>query len=75
MDAYIKTIDYLQPDAIFWLPDFTPGKALEYLDPTHFKWPGGPGVPADHGHQFVEGDWMKADEYDAFLNNHADYMF
>lgn len=73
IDANRKTIIDFAPDAVFWLPEFIPGAALECLDPLHYKWPGH-GVPSDHSHQFVEGEWMKADEYDYFLKDHSDYM-
>ncbi|MFC2010584.1 uroporphyrinogen decarboxylase family protein [Chloroflexota bacterium] len=68
-----KTIVDFAPDAVFWLPEYTPGLALEYLNPLHLKWPGH-GVPSDHSHQFVEGEWMKPDEYADFLSDHSDYM-
>ena len=71
--AYKKAVIDLDPDALFFLPGFTPGKALEILDPKPFRWPGH-GVPPNKSHQFVEGEWMKADEYDAFIGDHGDYL-
>ena len=48
-----------------------PGRAYELLDCQQTKWPGQPGVFGTH--QFVEGEYMRADEYDAFLNDPSDY--
>jgi hypothetical protein len=50
----------------------TSGAALTALDVKNRQWPGGP-LPPDYGYQFVEGEWMKEDEYDIFLNDPADF--
>jgi hypothetical protein len=42
------------------------GGALEALDFKQMAWPGHGSHP-NHTHQFVEGEYMKADEYEAFL--------
>ena len=60
---------------LYWTPKFavfTSGQALEAVDCRFMKWPGH-GVSPDHCHQFVEGEYMKADEYDAFLDDPSDY--
>jgi hypothetical protein len=49
------------------------GPLLETLDFKQLKWPGH-GVAADLSYQFVEGEYMMADEYDAFLNDTTDFM-
>ena len=50
-----------------------PGRVSEILDNRISKWPGH-GLPADaRFHQFVEGEYMKADEYDVFLNDPSDF--
>jgi hypothetical protein len=50
-----------------------PGRVSELLDNRISKWPGH-GLPADaRFHQFVEGEYMKADEYDIFLNDPSDF--
>ena len=50
---------------------FFPGKVLELIDPKNMMWPG-------HGafgtHQFIEGEFMKPDEYHALLKDPTDYM-
>jgi uroporphyrinogen-III decarboxylase len=72
-DAYRKTLKDFQPDMIF--PHaFMPGKALEILEPKMMRWPGH-GVEPNQGHQSIEVDNMKADEYDRYMNDPSDYMF
>ena len=45
----------------------------EIINPLSMKWPGH-GLPLDSSmHQFVEGEYMKADEYDALLKDPSDY--
>ena len=70
--AYRKTLHHFQPDMAFTRP-FTPGKALEYLDPKYMKWPGY-GISPHHGFQAIEIESLKDGEYDQFLNNPADFM-
>lgn len=72
-DAYRKTLQDFQPDVIYQ-QTFTPGKALEILDPKQMKWPGC-GVDPFQGHQSIEIDNMKADEYDLYMKDTSDYMF
>lgn len=70
--AMKKTVIDLEPD-IFWpFGIFSSGQAYEALDFKQIKWPGH-GVSPVHTFQFVEGEYMKADEYDAFLNDLSDF--
>ncbi|MBI2850750.1 MAG: hypothetical protein HYX80_06885 [Chloroflexi bacterium] len=52
----------------------TSGLAMEILGTKQYKWPGGT-LPADSTYQFVEGEYMKAEEYDLFLADPADFIF
>jgi hypothetical protein len=70
--AYKKTILDFEPDMYFRPPVPVPGEALEILGCKQLKWPGG-GLPSDCPFQYVEGEYMKADEYDAFINDPTDY--
>jgi uroporphyrinogen-III decarboxylase len=71
--AFKKTIHDFEPD-VYWPPTIGyPGKVLEIFDSKMYKWPGH-GIPADCGTQYVEGEYMKADEYDDFINNTTDFM-
>lgn len=49
------------------------GPALEALDVLTTRWPGY-NLPADVPHQFVEGEYMKEDEYDLFLSDPTDFV-
>jgi hypothetical protein len=49
------------------------GDAMTELDVRNFLWPGGP-LPPEYGFQAVEGEYMKADEYDMFLNDPTGFM-
>ena len=71
--AYKKTLRDFQPDLIYQ-QGFTPGKALEILNPKQMRWPGY-GVDPFQGHQSIEIDNMKADEYDLYMSDPSDYMF
>ena len=51
----------------------TSGAALEALDVKNRLWPGGP-LPPDYEYQFIEGEFMKEDEYDIFLSDPSDFM-
>jgi uroporphyrinogen-III decarboxylase len=70
-----KTFLDFEPD-MFFNPGFsvrTSGQAQEALDRRNMRWPGH-GVSGTLPHQFVEGEYMKADEYDAFINDHSDFI-
>lgn len=49
------------------------GLVMEILDTRHQRWPGG-NLPANIPYQFVEGEYMKQDEYDLFLNDPSDFI-
>ncbi len=49
------------------------GLVLELLDSKQYRWPGG-NLPADGTYQFVEGEYMKAEEYDRFIANPLDFV-
>jgi hypothetical protein len=50
---------------------FFPGKVLEWIDPKNMMWPG---HGASGTHQFIEGEFMKPDEYHGLLGDPTDYM-
>jgi hypothetical protein len=49
------------------------GAAMTTMDVKNCIWPGGP-VPGNYEYQFIEGEYMKADEYDMFLNDPSGFM-
>jgi hypothetical protein len=73
--AVKKTVIDFQPD-MYTSPRMillSPGPLLDMVDFKQIKWPGH-GVSPDHSFQFVEGEYMKAEEYDAFLEDPSDYI-
>jgi uroporphyrinogen-III decarboxylase len=51
-----------------------PGRAMDRLENKLFKWPGHGLGDNVNAYQFVEGEYMKASEYRAFLDDPTDYM-
>jgi uroporphyrinogen-III decarboxylase len=49
------------------------GKVLEILDYKLYKWPGHGLAPDVSSYQFVEGEYMRADEYDALIRDPSDF--
>jgi uroporphyrinogen-III decarboxylase len=58
----------MQPDAHFGCVAPGPGKFFDILDYKLYKWPGH-GVVNESTYQCIEGEYMRADEYDAFLQD------
>jgi uroporphyrinogen-III decarboxylase len=71
-EAYFKTALYYQPDTC-GIAYNQSGVVMEALDLKTMLWPGH-GVSIHHSHQFVEGEYMKAEEYDLFLDDLSDYL-
>jgi hypothetical protein len=66
-----ETLDF-EPDLC--LAGFgSSGLSWEALDVKNRLWPGGP-LPPDYEYQFVEGEYMKEEEYDLFLSDPADFV-
>jgi hypothetical protein len=49
------------------------GDAMSEMDVKNVLWPGGP-LPAHYGMQAIEGEYMKADEYDMFLKDPTGFV-
>jgi len=65
------TVD-LEPDTCnAGLP--SSGAAMEILGVKNRLWPGGP-LPSDYEYQFIEGEYMKEDEYDLMLTDPSDFI-
>jgi hypothetical protein len=57
----------------FASPNAIPAKVLDILDYKMYAWPGH-GLSQDApGYQFLEGEYMKADEYDALVRDPSDF--
>jgi len=72
-EACIKVLLDFEPDSGGAAAGTSSGPMLELLEPRHQRWPGGT-LPENVPYQFVEGEYMKADEYDQFLNDPSDFM-
>ena len=70
--AFKKIMQEFDADIVAAMPPL-PAKALETLEFKMYKWPGY-GLE-DHllSHQYTEGEYMKADEYDALIEDPSDY--
>jgi uroporphyrinogen-III decarboxylase len=81
MHDYDKLATACRKFAIEFQPDMvnTPfanvglGNLLRILDCRQLEWPGG-SLPADRPFQFVEKEYMTAEEYDDFLFDPTDYI-
>jgi uroporphyrinogen-III decarboxylase len=70
--AYEKALQEFRPDS-FGGSNYQPGKALAMLELKTMKWPGF-GVDPFHGHQSIEVDGLKADEFEQYMRGSDDYL-
>lgn len=73
-EACLKTVLDFEPDTGASMVLVNSGLVMELLGTRHQAWPGGT-LPADTPYQYVEGEYMKAEEYDLFLNDPSDFIF
>jgi hypothetical protein len=66
--AWKKYVLDFDPDAHLGIAIPTPGKMYDILDYKLYSWPGH-GVSPDSSYQYNEGEYMKAEEYDAFIQD------
>jgi hypothetical protein len=71
-EVYIKAAQEYQVDRLLVILNQS-GAVLETLDIKQLRWPGH-GVAKYHTHQFVEGEYMKQEEYDLLLNDPSDFL-
>lgn len=72
LDANRKTVRDFEPDLV-WVYPFFPGAVYDLLKPRQLILPGH-GISPHHAHRFLEGEFMKADEYEAFMEDRTDFM-
>lgn len=71
--AYRKFFNEFKSDTFSSPAMVPPGKASEIINSISSRWPGH-GLPDNAAmHQFVEGEYMKADEYDILLKDPSDF--
>jgi hypothetical protein len=59
---------------VFSAPGPVPGRVYDLIDFKQYRWPGH-GLPPDaSGTQFVEAEYMMADEYDALIRDPSDFI-
>ena len=67
-----KMILDMEPDLVSWSEvGMYPGFVWDLLETKHERWGGG-ALPPDSGIQFVEGEYMKPEEYDLFTLDPSD---
>ena len=74
-EAYLKFVFDFDTDSAGGAGFAFPGRAYDTLGYKLYKWPGHGLDDTVSMIQFVEDTYMKADEYDAFINNPADFIF
>lgn len=73
-DVYLRVTREFEPDlAQSPFGVMLPGPLLDLLDYKQMQWPGGM-LSADVPFQFVEGEYMRAEEYDHFLSDPMDFI-
>jgi len=70
--AWKKYMLDFAPDAHIGAVVPGPGKLFDILDFKSYSWPGH-GVAPKYGYQFNEGEYMKADEYDALIEDPSNF--
>jgi hypothetical protein len=71
--AWLKYLHEFDADTYSSPGGVLPGKVFEILDFKLYKWPGHGLSSSVSSYQFIEGEYMKADEYDALINNPSDF--
>lgn len=68
-----KFMQDFQPELLLGGGMLPMGKVFDLLGYRLYRWPGG-GLPADTPFQFVEGEYMPAEDYDALIENPEGYV-
>jgi hypothetical protein len=71
--AYTTTMADFEPDTWGEAGTRSSGFALDTLDTKNILWPGGT-LPPDVPQQNLDGEYMKADEYDLFLEDPTGFL-
>ncbi|HUJ68953.1 MAG TPA: uroporphyrinogen decarboxylase family protein [Syntrophorhabdales bacterium] len=72
LDAHTRFLNDFKPDYGTGPALIGSGKVMEILDYKHYRWPGH-NLPKDTGYQYVEAEYMTADEYDALIDDPSDF--
>jgi uroporphyrinogen-III decarboxylase len=71
--ATLRFVDEFRPEYMLMMTGGASGKAYDLLGYHAYKWPGS-SLPAGTPFQYVEGEYMPAEDYDALTNNPEGYM-
>jgi uroporphyrinogen-III decarboxylase len=71
--AWKKYVMDFEPDAHMGSTAPGPGRFFEILDYKLYAWPGH-GVSPEHSYQCIEGEYMKADEYDELIQDPSHFF-
>ncbi|MBW2480373.1 MAG: uroporphyrinogen decarboxylase [Deltaproteobacteria bacterium] len=72
-EAWTKYCDDFTPDAYNAPMSVVPGRPLDILDFKLCKWPGR-GLPKEQEYQYIEEEFMKADEYQDLIDDPTGYF-
>lgn len=70
--AWKKYVNDLDHDVLPSAGAVRCGKVLDILDSKMYKWPGH-GLTDDYSTQYLESEYLKADEWDAFMKDPSDF--
>lgn len=70
--TYLKYLVDYKPDYYATPALVGAGKVLELLDYKQYKWPGH-GVSENSVYQFIEGEYMRAEDYPALIDDPSDF--
>lgn len=73
-EAWQKFLDDFGGDVFSSPRGLTPGRVSEILGNKTSRWPGHGLADDAQGYQFVEGEYMFADEYDALIRDPSDFF-
>jgi uroporphyrinogen-III decarboxylase len=72
--AWLKFLDDFELDTFAGPGLVFPGKVLDSIDYKLHYWPGHGLADNISTYQYIEGEYMKPEEYDAFIRDPADFM-
>jgi uroporphyrinogen-III decarboxylase len=71
--AALKFVEEFRPEYLLMASGPAAGRAYDLLGYSAYKWPGS-SLPDDMPFQYVEGEYMPAEDYDKLINNPEGYM-
>jgi len=72
--AWMKFNKEFETDYLISPAMVLPGKVYELLDYKLYTWPGHGMPESSNGYQYIEGEYMKEDEYDALITDPSGFL-